>query len=145
LVTRVFVVAVLFPERGSGSTAVTVAVLLICPVTVGRMTIVAVADAFLAKPLRLQLTVAPDWEQLPWLAVAETNATPLGSVSVSVTPVADAGPPFLTVRVYVRFCPSLGRVGELRAVTDKSAVGVGTVTFRFTLDVWLKPPLVPTT
>jgi hypothetical protein len=77
--------------------------------------------------------------------MAETNVTPPGNVSVSVTPVADAGPPFLTVSVYVRVSPALGRVGELRAVSDKSAMGTGTVTFNCTFDVWLRLPLVPTT
>ena len=45
------------------------------------------------------MTVPADCEQLPWVGVAESNVTPLGSVSVSVTPVAPEGPELLTLSV----------------------------------------------
>ncbi len=48
---------------------------------------------------RLQVTVPEDSEQVPCEGVAESNVTPLGSVSVSTTAVAPEGPAFATVSV----------------------------------------------
>jgi hypothetical protein len=95
-VTGVLRVAVLFPGTGSVSLAATLAVFVTVPAAVGVTTIVTVALAALARVPRLQLTAAV---QVPWLGVAETNVTPVGTASVKVTPVAGDGPLLVTVRV----------------------------------------------
>ena len=64
--------------------------------------------------------------QAPCEGDVDTNETfPEGSVSVSVTPVASAGPPLVTVIVYVRAAPTLTQWGESVLVTESSAWGVG--------------------
>src|SRR5947209_6544742 len=97
LVTVVDVLAVLLPGLGSGSLAVTLAVLLSVPASVGVTTIVTLALLSNARFPRLQATVPLACAQVPWVDVAETNLTPAGNVSVSVTPVAAEGPLFVTV------------------------------------------------
>ena len=94
--TGVLTVAVLFVGTGSVSFAATLAVFVSVPAAVGLTTIVTVALAVFASVPRLQLTVAV---QVPWLGVAETNVTPVGTVSVKVTPVAGDGPLLVTVSV----------------------------------------------
>ena len=81
----------------------TLAVLVIFPATVGVTTIVTVAVVPLAILPRLQVTV-PVWPasgvlQLPWVDVAETNFTLVGSVSVIPTLVAVSGPLLATTIV----------------------------------------------
>jgi hypothetical protein len=83
---------------GSDWLPVTLAVLVFVPALVGVTTIVTVAEAPLARLPRLQVTMLVPL-QLPWLGVADTKATPVGNVSVIVTPVAVAGPLLLTVIV----------------------------------------------
>ena len=62
------------------------------------------------------MTVPLDCEQLPCEGVADSNVTPAGSVSVSVTPVALEGPPLCDVR----------RVGEQLARQHRvGRVGLG--------------------
>jgi len=95
-VTVVLTVAVLFPGTGSVSLAAMLAVFVTVPAAVGMTTIVTVALAAFAKVPRLQLTAAV---QVPWLGVAETNVTPVGTASVKVTPVAGDGPLLVTVSV----------------------------------------------
>src|SRR5437879_1271437 len=92
LVTVVDVLAILLPGLGSGSLAVTLAVLLSVPASVGVTTIVTVAVAAFARFRRVQVTVPLVCAQFPWVAVAEPNVTFGGSVSVTVTPVAAEGP-----------------------------------------------------
>ena len=72
--------------------------LAIVPAARARTTIVTVAEpAAGSDPSGQESAAVP--VQLPWLAAAETKLTPAGSWSVKVTPVAAAGPPFVTVAV----------------------------------------------
>src|SRR3954471_6621061 len=68
------------------------------PGVVALSTIVIVAVLPLARAPRLHEIVLL---HEPWLGVAETNAAPAGTGSLTTTPVAGAGPLFLTVTVYV--------------------------------------------
>src|SRR5712664_1640369 len=101
--TVVVAVAVLFPGVGSVSFPLTLAVLLrVAPsaVVAGMpTTIVIVALALGASVPMVQVTVPLAWVQVPWVEVAETNVTPVGRVSVAVTPVACEGPLLVTTRV----------------------------------------------
>jgi hypothetical protein len=96
--TVVLVELELFPRFGSPVVLVTLAVLFNVPAAVGVTTIVTVALPPLLMVPRLQETVLVP-VQLPWLGVAETYVAPAGSVSVTVTPDALLGPPFVTVMV----------------------------------------------
>ena len=96
--TVVDAVLLLLPVLGSVTPLVTLAVLLMVPVTVGVTIIVTFAETPLPNVPRLQVTVLVPL-QLPWLGVADTNVTPAGKVSVTVTPVALFGPLFVTVIV----------------------------------------------
>ena len=95
--------AVLLVRVGSVVAAATVAVLVSDPdallATVTTMSIVAVAK--LGKMPRLHVTVLVP-EQVPVLGVAETNVTPAGRPSVTITPLVVASmagvPLFVTVR-----------------------------------------------
>jgi hypothetical protein len=99
-VTVVVALALLFALLGSAWVAVTVALLVMTPPETGAVTaIVTVALDPLARPPRLHVTVPALWLQVPWVAVADTNVTPLGRVSVRVTPVAPLGPALLTLTV----------------------------------------------
>jgi hypothetical protein len=120
--TVVVVVALLLPDTGSATLLVTLAVLLNVPPAVGVTTIVTVALAALARVPRLHVTVAVPL-QLPCDGVVDTQVTPPGSVSVTETPVAELGPLFVTVIVYVRFCPTRIGSGESVLVTERFAEG----------------------
>jgi hypothetical protein len=120
-VTAVVTLAELLAVLGSGSVAVTDAVLVMLPAATGLMMMVTVAVAALARVPRLQLTAAV---QVPWLGVAETNVTPVGTASVKVTPVAGDGPLLVTIRVYVRLLPIPTGLGEAVLVTARSAEDV---------------------
>src|SRR5205807_2369298 len=96
--TVVLAVAVLLSGFGSASVPLTLAVLVSVPAAVGWTTIVTVALAPLARFPRLHVTVLVP-EQLPWPAEADTKVTPLGSVSLTVTPVAPEGPLLMAVSV----------------------------------------------
>ena len=98
-VTVVPAVAVLLAALGSAGLPETLAELVIEPAAVGVTMIVTVAVAVLAIVPRLQVTVPPACEQVPWLGEAEMKVTPAGSVSVRVALVAVEGPPFATVTV----------------------------------------------
>jgi hypothetical protein len=69
----------LFPPAGSGVEAVTDAVLVMVPATVGLTTMAIVTVAPVPIVPRVQVTVPPEWLQLPWAGVAETNVTLDGS------------------------------------------------------------------
>ena len=77
---------------GSAVVAETVAWLVIVPGAERRTLISTVALAPLASVPSAQVTVPLDSEQVPCEGVAESNVTPAGSVSVTVTPVALEGP-----------------------------------------------------
>jgi hypothetical protein len=99
-VTVVLAVALLFALFGSPSVAVTLAVLVMVPPDVGAVTVmVTVALEPLAIDPKLHVTVPALWLQVPWVAVADTKITPLGRVSVRVTPLAPLGPALLTLTV----------------------------------------------
>ena len=96
LSTTVVTPAVLLDESGSASDALTLAVSVICPEAVGVTMTVTMALAPLANVPTEQLT-GPVPLQEPCVVEEETNVTPAGSVSVTLTFVACAGPLFLTV------------------------------------------------
>src|SRR5229473_5788785 len=88
--------AVLLAVFGSGSLPFTVAVLVTVPAVAGAVALMVIVA--LAPEARLpteQVTVPEAKVQVPWLEVAEPKVTPLGRVSVTVTPVAGDGPLFL--------------------------------------------------
>jgi hypothetical protein len=127
-VTVVVAVALLLPAFGSFSVAVTLAVLVSVPLEAGAVTtIVTVALDPLAIDPRLHVTVPALWLQVPWVGVADTNTTPLGRVSVKLTPVAVLGPALLTLTVYVRLPAAATGSGESALVTDRSAEAVTVV------------------
>ena len=95
-------VAVLLLTLGSVVAAATVAVFETMPAVLGAVTTISiVADTPLGKMPSLHVTVLVP-EQVPELGVAETNVTPAGKVSVTVTPLVVAGivgaPLFVTVK-----------------------------------------------
>jgi hypothetical protein len=55
--------------------------------------------------------------------MVDTQVAPAGRVSVIDTPVAELGPLFVTVIVYVRFCPTITGSGESVLVIDRLAAG----------------------
>ena len=83
--------AVLLVGSESFSLPLTVAEFVTCPADEGTTTIVTIALLSTSRLPRLQIT-GPLPLQLPCVAVAETNETPAGSVSVTVTFVAGFGP-----------------------------------------------------
>jgi len=89
----------LFAGLGSGSLAVTVAVLAGDPTATGWTWMVTVAEAPLASVPSAQLMGVLAL-QVPWLVTgAEKSCTAAGSASFSVTPVAGEGPLLVTVTV----------------------------------------------
>jgi hypothetical protein len=101
--TVVEVVALSFPDTGSATALVTLAVLLRAGfATVGVTTMVTVALAPFARVPIEHVTVDVPL-QLPCDVPVETQFTPPGSVSVMDTPVAELGPLLVTVIVYVMF------------------------------------------
>ena len=89
--------AVLFARFGSLTAEVTLALLINVPAAFGLTTSVTLATAPPAVRLpSWQITVVPKLH-VPWLGVAEINATPAGSVSVTFTAVAVLGPALATV------------------------------------------------
>ena len=108
---------------GSVDVAETVAELVRVPDAVAATVpvIVMVAVAPSARLPRFPVTVLPAPVAVPWLAVAETKVTLLGSVSVTVTPVASDGPLLVTVSVYVIVCPATTGSGESVFAIDRSA------------------------
>src|SRR2546428_342318 len=94
--TVVTTTAVLFAELRSASFPDTATELVSRP-AFGAVTVAvtrALAPTF--KAPKLQVTTPPAWLQLPWEAAAETKLLPAGSVSVTRTPLAFAGPLLMT-------------------------------------------------
>jgi hypothetical protein len=85
--TVVLALAVLFNRLASVSFSETEAEFTNVPGAVGTTRMVIVAPAPLRTVPKLHEIVAKP-EQMPWEAVADTNITPAGKVSVRVTPVA---------------------------------------------------------
>ena len=78
--------------------------------TSARIVIVACPPS--ARLPRAAVTVLPEPLTVPWLDVADTKTTPLGSVSTTCTPVASEGPLLVTASVYVSRCPGVAGSGE---------------------------------
>src|SRR5439155_20211299 len=77
----------------------------------------------MAEPLivpRLQTMVLVPLH-VPWLGVTETKLVPLGSASVTDTPVAPPGPLFVTVMVEVKLPPTIAGSGEPVTAMPRSA------------------------
>src|SRR5881396_2189084 len=92
--------AVLLAVFGSASLPLTEAVLVMVPAVAGAVALMVIVA--LAPEGRLpteQVTVPDACVQVPWLELAETEVTPLGRVSVTVTPVAALGPLFFATTV----------------------------------------------
>jgi hypothetical protein len=79
--------------------AFTLAALEIVPLPPAVTLIDTVAPAPEASVPSEQVTVPEDCAQLPWLALADTNPTPTGKVSLVVTPVAGEDPALATESV----------------------------------------------
>jgi hypothetical protein len=92
------------------------------PGAVALTTIVAVADCPLASPPTKQISVS-DPAHVPWLALSETSVMLCGRVSMTVTPVAAAGPLFRTVRLKVTWPLALTELGDAVLVSARSAAG----------------------
>ena len=97
--TTVSADALLFVASGSLVGDETEAVLCRAPAVVGVTLIVTVASPFAGTMPRSQPTVPSSCVQVPWLAVAEPNVTPAGSVSVTETESAASPPALWTVSV----------------------------------------------
>ncbi len=126
-VTVVFAIAVLLPETGSAVVEATDAVFVIVVGWPGAVTtmVKAVDDPVFqaarvhdTETLPVLLHVQP-----PLLGLTETNVTPAGSVSVTLTLAASDGPRFCAVTVYVTLLPATTVAGPV-LVTARSADGV---------------------
>src|SRR3974390_1592611 len=95
-ITVVTLLVALLAELGSAVSEATVTVLVMSPPAAGITTTVKLLALPLDKVPRVQTTCPPTFTQP---GEAETNATPAGKVSVSVTLDAAAGPGLVTVRV----------------------------------------------
>lgn len=121
-VTVVDDVAELLPVFVSVWLPVTVAVLAIGPTVAEstETTTVIVAVPPLARLPNAPVIVPDALVAVPWLAVADTNVTPDGNTSVTVTPVASLGPALVTVKVYVKVPADVTGSGESVLVICKS-------------------------
>src|SRR5436190_982587 len=100
----------------------TVAELWIVPPSDGAVTAIVIAGADpTARASRVQVTTPPERPQLQPDPSADTNVTPAGSVSVTVTEAAAAGPAFFTTRRYVRSPPVSTGSGSSVPEIDRSA------------------------
>lgn len=104
-ITDVGVDAELFAGTGSCDVEVTVAVLLIVPEADVMTKSVTVAVSPGAIVPSAHVTVLEP-EQEPWDGVEETKLVPAGRTSVTLAPVAVAGPLFVTTIVYRTFEPA---------------------------------------
>src|ERR1044071_8636779 len=107
----VLTVAELLPASESASAPVTLAVLVICPATVGVTLMVTTALAPFASVPRLQLT-GPVPLQVPCVVEEETLVTLAGGVSVRLRWVAVAGPLFVMVILKESVVPPVAGLGE---------------------------------
>ena len=115
--------AVLLLEMESAP-AKTLAVLVKMPSDCARATMVAVAEAPLARLAALKVITPPSpWDQEPWFHCAETNERPGGSVSVRTTPEAVEGPRFVTTMVKVILLETSVEPGDALCDTLRSAAG----------------------
>ena len=103
-----FTVELLFAESGSLVVAVTVAVFVASDaelnVTAFTLIVMITTSPTLSVP-KLQVTVPAACKQLPCDVDTEVNITCEGNGSETLTPVATAGPLFVTCKRYVKFAP----------------------------------------
>jgi hypothetical protein len=146
--------AALLTRTGSAVVADTLAWFVIVPPEDGTTLISTLAFAPFAMVPSGHVTVPADCEQLPCAEVADWKVTPLGSVSVTDTPVAADGPALLTPKVYVSSCPDDTGSGASDFVIERSATGftvvaapaellagVGSLTLEDTLAVFVIVPV----
>jgi hypothetical protein len=76
---------------------------------------------------REQVTVWPEAEQLQPVPVAETKVQPDGSVSVTTTVLAIAGPPLRGVIVKVAFSPAMTGLGDTALLSMRTSAPGSTV------------------
>src|SRR5262249_59313039 len=86
--------AVLFAVLGSVGLPETVAELVIVPAVLGAVT--TIVRVTVAPPARFPIVQVTVPEAFVQPEPADTNVTPVGRVSVTVTPVASLGPPLVT-------------------------------------------------
>src|SRR5262249_7583721 len=115
--------ALLFDGLGSGLELLTEAASLLAPSSVAWAVTVAVTVPPAATLPIKNVTVPPELGYVPWPEVAATYFEMPGSGWVRVTPVAEAGPAFVTVIVYVTVPPSLAVLGP-ETPTERSALGL---------------------
>jgi hypothetical protein len=108
------------------SVDLTLAVFVICAFTVNVTVTVAVPPAAIAP--RLQLSVAPDSRQDPWLVVWEVKVAPAGMLSLTITSGAVAGPAFEIASVYVALAPKATEAGPVIEMVVSGVIGAAGVT-----------------
>src|SRR5439155_6604797 len=112
----------LLERAGSVGLLVTEALLVTEPAAVGVTTSVTVALAPGANDCSMQFAVTVP-AQTPWLAVADANVVPAGTVSLTTTPEAYCVPLLLcAVSVYESGLPANTGSGESAFESDTSAV-----------------------
>jgi len=129
-VTKASPVAVLLLSSGSISFPVTMALMVIVPMTEAPTSncMVTVALVPMGRSPRLHSTIPPDSTQLPCVGSADTIVTPAGPALVSTTPDAYEGPLLVTVNWSVKLAPGMIELGNSRPVTERSALSPALVT-----------------
>src|SRR5262249_19350078 len=112
----------LFDRSGSSCTAPAVAALTIGPTAATRAVTCRVADAPAASVPTAQTPVAGKYVPCDG-AAADTNFSPAGNGSVTVTPVAVDGPSLRIRNVNVTSAPNITCAWSAVLVSTKSAVG----------------------
>src|SRR5437870_672551 len=91
------------------------------PPAAGRTTKVMVAEAPASKVPRVHTSVPPSLVQTPCEEPSEISEVPAGNTLVSTTPVARAGPRFVTVVVKVTAAPGVAGLGDADSARDRLA------------------------
>src|SRR5439155_789530 len=115
-VTVVDAVAVLLAGLGSEVAALTAAVLVMVPPSLGAVTTIVIVEGVPpvgARLARVQVTLYSTPLRAQPVPLALWKVTPAGSVSVTLTLLAVEGPPLLTVSVLFRVPPALTGSGAL--------------------------------
>jgi hypothetical protein len=123
---------------GLGSVCVSpdlVAVFRITPIAASRTVMCNVAVPSTANDPTVHIPVAGSYA--PCDALELTKTTPLGSTSVTVTPVAASGPLSCAVMVYVSSSPITGFASLTVLVTAMSAYDPGATMVSVLLTSWL--------
>jgi hypothetical protein len=112
---------------GSASFALAAAVVVKVPAAAGVAIIVTVADDDTGSGPSRQVTVDAEMLHVPWVAAAELTVAPDVTDSLTVTPVADCGPLFVTTTVEVTGEPWTPVAGAV-SLTARSAPVVAETT-----------------